>query len=616
MQKHLSLRSYLLLSFWILLILSMLLPTWYYYRNLTQQAMNDAREAAVRQLNLFHALILNDSNIRSVADLQTWFEKTAGPAQLRLTYVAAGGRVIADSQVPASSIRDLDNHASRPEIMQARTEDVGVTIRYSRVSGQDQIFVARRIQPNDPIPPGILRLAGPISPLKGLLDRLWNSFLIVTALIFLASVVLSYALIRQLRLPIGNLVEVVEALGTGDYGRRSRLSPGHEFFPLAQAINRTGENFGKKISEISEEKQQLEAVFDGMQEGVMVLDSRGKIRTINRALSELIATASNSVGKRPLEVIMSLELQEACDLILSSSSTAVSKPYNLQIVLGGNRTYDVTIVGFPERKRGMGAIAVFHDISELKRLETVRQDFVANVSHELRTPLTSIKGYTETLLAEKQPDPQMLSSFLQVIAKNTNHMVSMVDDLLRLARLESRHQSFKPAPVDPADAITAAWKACAPLAESKNIVLKSDIAPHTLHVSADYDQLVQVFRNLLENGIKYSTSDDELIVSCRIEGNRATFGIRDNGPGIPKQHQHRIFERFYRVEKHRSTHPGSTGLGLAICRHIIRNHGGRIWVESPNPEEDKGCTFFFTMFLARKDAEQEAERVTDAVDMV
>ena len=215
---------------------------------------------------------------------------------------------------------------------------------------------------------------------------------------------------------------------------------------------------------------------------------------------------------------------------------------------------------------------------------------------KLRTPLTSIKGYTETPCSPKPaPDPATAQSFLGVILKNTNHMVKMVEDLLQLARLEAPNDPLKMVPVNAGSALLTAWRSCAHHAEGKNLSLENQIPEDNLLVSSDFDQLVQVFRNLLENGIRYSPSDEVLTAACHAQGDNVLFSVRDEGPGISRQHQQRIFERFYRIEKHRSDHWGSTGLGLAICRHIIRNHGGSIWVRSPNPGETKGTTFFFTL---------------------
>ncbi len=360
------------------------------------------------------------------------------------------------------------------------------------------------------------------------------------------------------------------------------------------------ENTGRRFLTLTAQRQELEAVFNAMRDGVMVLDARGRTRTVNRALLELLDPHTKALGRRPLEVILSLGLQEACDRVLTSKDPFQVFPHFLPIVIGEGRTFEVNIVRLPAEGEEAGAVVVFHDMSRLKQIEKVRQDFVANVSHELRTPLTSIKGYTETLLADPQPKAEVLSSFLEVILKNTNHMVKMVDDLLQLARIEVRQGAFQPAPVNPTEALMAAWKACLPGAQARQVNLVNLVAEEGTDVSADFDQLVRVFRNLIENAIRYSPEGGTITVEGHAEGNTVTLSVQDEGPGIPKQHQQRIFERFYRIEKNRSSDLGGTGLGLAICRHIMLNHGGLIWVQSPGPGRTNGATFYFTMVRAKE----------------
>jgi two-component system phosphate regulon sensor histidine kinase PhoR len=296
-------------------------------------------------------------------------------------------------------------------------------------------------------------------------------------------------------------------------------------------------------------------------------------------------------------VIRSAELQQACDEVLAGTA-AETGTRSLEITPGLGQAFGVNLVRFHHQPGEVGAIVVFHDISELKRLEKVRQEFVANVSHELRTPLTSIRGYAETLLAEMSPGPT--ASFIQIILKNALHMSKMVDDLLQLARLDSRRQPEALRTIDAAEALSAAWKVCDHQANAKNVRLENLLPKAGCGVKASFDELVQVFRNILENAIRYSPADSSITVSVERDKDTATFVVADDGPGIPLHAQERIFERFYRVEKDRGDASGSTGLGLAICRHIIRNHGGAIWVESPPAGKSKGSAFMFTLALAEE----------------
>ncbi|MFZ2448424.1 MAG: ATP-binding protein [Syntrophobacteraceae bacterium] len=611
MRGNYSFRTRILLSFWVVLLAALLLPPWYYFRVLTRDVQEETRRNTVQQLKLTQWMIEREGGALGVEGLQELLVQIGEKLGVRLTFVAEGGKVIADSQVPVDELSNLENHADRPEIVQTQTQEIGAVIRYSGTIQKELMYTAKRIPRVGQVPPGVLRLASPLSNVKEPVENLKVGFLVFIALVFAVTASLSFLLIRRINRPIHAMIETAEAISSRAYNRRIHSTPGQEFYPLTQAINRMADSIENQIETVTEQKRELEAVFDAMREGVMVLDARGKIKSVNRTFAELAQDGMDASGRRPLEVIPDPELQKICDRAVTlTEGTVQDQPYNLQIVLGDERSYDVNIVWLPDREKGRGAVAVFHDITELKRLEKVRRDFVANVSHELRTPLTSIKGYTETLLLEAKPDPETAHSFLQVILKNTNHMVKMVEDLLQLARLEAPHAPLTPATVNAASALLTAWKACRHHAEGKNVEMDSRLPPEGVWVSADFDQVVQVFRNLLENAIRYSPAGAPIMVSCDAREDRIAFSVRDEGPGISKKHQQRIFERFYRVEKHRSDHWGSTGLGLAICRHIIMNHGGRIWVQSPNARDVKGTTFFFTLREASSPPDGRENSVT------
>ncbi len=601
MQAKYSFRTRMLVYFWLVLLAALILPPWYYFKILNSEIIEETKSKTIQQLRLVEWMIQQRSDIKSAKDIQVLLVQLGQLLDIRLTYVAEGGTVISDSDVPFPEIQNLENHSTRPEIMQTLTQDIGVAIRYSGTTQQELMYTAKRVQGSGPIPRGVLRVAAPISKVKEPLDRLKIGFLAFVPLAFAVAALISYLLIRRLNRPIREMIEAAEAISSRDFNRRIYTIPGHEFYPLTQAVNTMAESIQDQIKKISDQKQELEAVFDAMHEAVMVLDSRGKIKSVNRTFAELTQDCPNPIGRRPIELIPDINFQRLCDRAVTPNGGENSdKPQNLQIALGGERNYDVNVVSLShDKKEGCGAVAVFHDITELKRLEKVRRDFVANVSHELRTPLTSIKGYTETLLSEAKPDPQTAQSFLQVILKNTNHLAKMVQDLLQLSRLEAPDAPLRLAPVNAADALLTAWRACTHHAVEKSIRLETTLPSNGILALADYDQLVQVFRNLLENAIRYSPVGDTIQVSCDFPQGEVSFSVRDNGPGISRKHQQRIFERFYRVEKHRSDPYGSTGLGLAICRHIIKNHNGKIWLMSPNPDDVKGTTFFFTLKTPR-----------------
>ncbi len=585
----------LLLILWGILALFMIGPCWRMYAEVHERIVSDAKVQAVHDLDLVHWLLQQHAMFADLAQVQTWVRGISESQGYRVTYIDEKGTVVVDSQFSLEEIVQLDEFGTRPEILQARKGEIGVLIRLSTLTQREHIFVARQVEARGVLPAGILRLAVPFWQTNRALDALNRGLKVAVLLSFAGMILAVFIWGRDLRKPLRKVIEATEKIAMRRDVELLRFSASHELQPLADAVNYVARQIRERFRLIEEEKEQLEAVFQGMQEGVMVLDSRGRIRRINRSLSKIATRAPITIGRQPMEVLMNYEIQEACDRLLGEANGEAFERFNLQVELERERTYDVNIVRLKEPEMSPVLIVVFHNISEIKRLEKVRQDFVANVSHELRTPLTCIKGYTETLLADPQFEREPAATFLQTILKNTNHMVMIVDDLLKLARLEARDQRIESMPVNAADSLEEAWRSCTPMAETRKVSLENRLPRDGVLVQGDMDRLVQVFRNLIENALKFSPEGESITVSCEVGDKQITFSVQDNGIGIPTPHQQRIFERFYRIERYRDRESGSTGLGLAICRHIVLNFGGQFWLQSPNPGDIKGSTFFFSL---------------------
>jgi two-component system, OmpR family, phosphate regulon sensor histidine kinase PhoR len=351
------------------------------------------------------------------------------------------------------------------------------------------------------------------------------------------------------------------------------------------------------IMEISREKDYLQTILKGMSEGVLVVDGRGRIRMVNEALRKLFPLPPEVLDRTLLELIRNAELEEA---IREAIKNGKNSAFELTLPTSPGRSYEVNVVGIrptserinQEGREIWGAIAVFHDISRLKELERIRQDFVANVSHELRTPLTTIKGYAETLL-EGAMKEEVAFQFVQVIKRHTDRLTKIVEDLLTLSKIESKECQLKMEVFSLRDLIDDAIGFVKEPAEKKKISISQNEIPSFLTLKADRNYLEQVLINLLDNAIKYTPEGGRITISA-IENNseEIQFSVGDNGIGIPKEDLPRIFERFYRVDKGRSQELGGTGLGLSIVKHLVQAHGGRIWVESRLGE---GSTFYFTL---------------------
>ncbi|MEF2146567.1 MAG: ATP-binding protein [Desulfovibrionaceae bacterium] len=405
-------------------------------------------------------------------------------------------------------------------------------------------------------------------------------------------------LLQRLERSFRSVAETAQALGQGHFERRATFAPEPELDQLGRVLNDMAEQVSRSVQAAVTREEEIRAVLNAMREGVLVLDCQCRIRSFNRSMETILPGIGERIGASPLELLPSPELIDACQAMLRHPH---QEQRNLTVAHEDRHVYDVNLIR-ASKAAGQGVVAVFRDVSEIKRLESVRRDFAANVSHELRTPLTSIKGYAETLLGDTAPPPEMTGKFLRVILRNADHMSKMITDLLSLARLESQGNGLigreKGTPMDPRASLRMAWESVQEMAGSRYVALLDEMPEVCPRVLADKEQLAQIFRNLVENAIKFGPEARPIKVGLRVLDGMAEFTVRDFGPGIPLKDQPRVFERFYSVEKHRRNEFGSTGLGLAITRHLVHNLGGTIRLESPPKGYHEGTAFLFTLPLA------------------
>jgi two-component system phosphate regulon sensor histidine kinase PhoR len=544
---------------------------------------------------------------RSFSDLEETSEALrtlAAHLGVRITYMDLTGTVLTDSAIAPGRARALENHMSRPEVAEALDGALGVSRRYSDTLGQYQLYVAERFPGTEILPEGIVRVARPASRVHSTLDSLYGN----VGWVYAASILLAFGLIsllsRQILRSISSVAKAAADIGQGGTGRRIRITPSMELAPLVSAFNNMLERIDADVQTITEQKAESEAVLNGMYAGVIILDAQGRILRGNYSALEIFPDLSSFTGHKPMEMALIQDLQDACDAVLERRCSGDLSPIDINAVSIGDRIFDVSVVPVREEE-SLGAIMVFHDITEVRRAERVRRDFVANVSHELRTPLTSIKGYAETLMGMDEADRGRADSFLEVILRNANHMQDMVDELLHLSQLEHGRRRADFVSVDPAGAVNSAWKGCQPV--RKDISFTNELPVGEYLVRGDFGQLVQVFRNILENAVKYVPEQEgRILVYGRARGENVEICLEDNGPGIPKEDQDRVFERFYRVEKDRNSAVSGTGLGLSISRHIVVSHGGRLSVRSPILETGRGSRFIVTLPLADGPSEDQS----------
>jgi PAS domain S-box-containing protein len=327
-----------------------------------------------------------------------------------------------------------------------------------------------------------------------------------------------------------------------------------------------------------------------MLEGVLVTDQKGEILLMNPSLRKTFLIDLPPEGKRSLEVIRNAKIQEVVDRTLQNKQKLISE--ELSLTVPEEKFLKVNAVPIVREGEVNGAILVFHDITELRRLERIRQDFVANVSHELRTPISSIKGYAETLLDGAMNDQQNSRDFIEIINRDSDRLAKLIDDLLDLSRIESGKLKMVFVPTDILGVIKRTMFIIENLAKMKSISIEIQAAENLSNVLADETRLSQVILNLLDNAIKYTSEGGEIKISVRSNDQFVEVDIADTGIGIPEKDLSRVFERFYRVDKARSRDMGGTGLGLSIVKHIVQAHGGEVWVRS---KLEHGSTFCFVI---------------------
>lgn len=413
----------------------------------------------------------------------------------------------------------------------------------------------------------------------------------------------AYGLSTHLERSLKEMIRVVESIATDPAGqgnrRRLHILPGREFRRLAHAVNDMADRTEEHLRTIAENKAQLKTILDVMNEGVLVIGEKGRIRLVNPALVRLFPQAKDAEGKFPVEVIPAAEIQQALDELLSAPQ---DKPrlITLEVEPRPDMILSVQFIRPREAIHDVLAVAVFHDISEMARLMRVRKEFVANVSHELRTPLTAIAGYAETLRDSAAEAPSICAKFAETILRNAQHMGTMVEDLLKLSRIESGAVPMEMETVKAASILSDVTTACQPQTAAHNLTLETDIDP-ALTVRADPHFIGQVFRNLIENACRYAPEGSTIKVSGgkRLDLNglpEALFMICDDGPGIPQADIARVFERFYRVEKHRSS-PASTGSALPSASTSSSATAGE---SGRNPAPAAVCNSRFPSLRKRK----------------
>ena len=506
----------------------------------------------------------------------------------RVTLVLPSGEVLADTHRPPE---DLENHAGRPEVRGALEEGAGVSRRRSGSLGGEMIYAAVAVPLPPALPAAVLRLAVPAVEMHGELGRLRFYILAVGFSTALLAVLASALVARRISGPLNAVKAGMRRYAQGDFSRPVRVSRPEEIASLCEAMNAMAARLDDRIRTVVKERNQQEAILSSMVEGVIAVDTEGRVVSHNEAAIRLTGIPLTTGPDAHLgRIAPGSPLSQFVAQILGSAAPRESEFGSLS---QGGRILQVhgSVLRDAAGNR-LGAVVVLNDVTRLRRLEQVRRDFVANVSHELRTPITSIKGFVETLLDGAIGDPEEARRFLEIVARQSDRLNAILNDLLTLSRIEGGEEraSIEMETVALRDILENAVQLCAKKAAAREVAVDLDCDPG-LRARVNASLLEQAVANLVDNAVKFSPAGSRVVVRGEA-GEEVVVRVEDQGCGIPPEHLPRLFERFYRVDKARSRSLGGTGLGLAIASHVVTAHGGRVGVTST-----PGAGSVFSLYL-------------------
>lgn len=526
-------------------------------------------------------LALGGERARALQDRLT---RLGRASDTRLSLVLVDGLVLADS---AEDPARIENHGDRPELLEAaRTGRGALAERRSRTTGVPMLYLAQPILHGGELL-GFVRISRSLSGIEERLRGIRSALLLAGCLAAAVASGLGLYLARQFVLPLRSMTRVVEAIAAGDYERRVRSSSEDEIGRLARAFDAMAQELGLRLETITTERNRMQAILSGMVEGVVAVDRDERVVHINRVAERILRVAVRGAAGSPIWELTRLEEVHGVLARAMSGGQKVREVLHRGGALDEQHIEMEASPLFDGRGKVVGAVLVLHDVTELRSLENIRRDFVANVSHELKTPLTAIRGLVETLLEDADMDPGVRDRFLVRVHEQTMRLSALVVDLLALSRLESERE-LDLEDVDLCALVRECWGEQQVPAEHARIQLELDLPDRAVNLAGDQEDLRQMVNNLVDNAIKYTPAGGRVGVRLRVVGDRARLEVWDTGIGIEPADQERIFERFYRVDKARSRELGGTGLGLSIVKHVALKHRGALALESA---PGQGTTF-------------------------
>jgi len=544
----------------------------------------------------------------SISEGDAWARRVSTRAKARVTVIAADGRVVADSDEPSSH---MENHADRPEVAAALAEGTGHAVRFSRTVHRDLVYFAQ-VMPEVDGRRLVLRLAIPVGDVAHGFRQFRRDFLVIALISLALAGGIAYLWARKITRPLWQMVGFAQGVARGEMGQRLPISSRDELGELANALNVMAGDLKGTLRRLEEEGRRIRTIMESMAEGVLVIDARGRISLVNPAAEALLGLKKDvALGQTPLEVVRSHELD---DLLKAAARQGGAASAEITLAFPRRRILAGAAVAIRDAAGAFqGTVLALRDVTQLKRLEEARMEFVVNVSHELRTPLTAIRGYAETLLDDGLENREEARKFLEIIHRHAERLGRLLNDLLDLSNIELERIPLTISPQAVAEAARQAVSTLLPQAERKGVRLVTALPEDLPLVLADRDRLVQILVNLVDNAVKYTPEGGSVTVRAAVlplgsaavselqhrspPGRTAPqhaveIVVEDTGIGIPQKDLPRLTERFYRVDKARSRELGGTGLGLAIVKHLVQVQHGTLAIQS---EVGRGTAVHFTL---------------------
>jgi two-component system phosphate regulon sensor histidine kinase PhoR len=578
-----------------LLTLTLLVFLWFFITSVSENSFKQMTSEHLFENAQLVAQLVETSDLEGGTEaLQERIELFREPVGMRFTIIDTDGEVLADSE---SAPETMENHSDRPEVQEVieNEQEAGEAIRFSETEEIEMMYVASPIYNEEGVIRGIIRTSYPLDSIEDTMIVFWRGLAVFLAIILVIAAVVASILARNITRPLSDITAVTKRLSGKDYSSRVHTEVSGEIGELAGSVNDLAMNLQNQMRALHENEQQLSTILSNMVSGVMLINQEGRILMINSAMEKFLGQHNQHIlGHDYRDFDDSLGLRDGIAKVFEENEKIQKE------VAAGQVTKKVFDAHFgPYYGNGWkqrGVIIVLHDITDIKRLENMRSDFVANVSHELKTPVTSLKGFSETLLSGEVTDEETERSFLKIIHNESERIDRLIRDLLHLSHIENKVSPLNIKEVDLVRLVHGITHTLSKAISDKGLEIMLPLPAEEVFIEGDEDRLNQILTNLIANAITYTGEDGKIDISIEKTSFDVRISVNDTGIGIPEENIPRVFERFYRVDKARSRNSGGTGLGLAIVKHLVESHKGKIELTSV---EGEGTTFTVTLPLSQ-----------------